>query len=125
MIATGANNGQVARRLGVDISVARLWRGRWLAAGDKLAAAEVAGCDDKALGKLIESVLADEYRCGAPATFTAEQSARIIALACEDLQQDSGRPISHWTPRELADEAMKRGIVESISRTTVARLHLP
>lgn len=120
-MATGANNGQVAQRLGLHISVPRLWRRRWLAAGDKLTAAEASDCSDKALSKLIESVLADGYRCGAPATFTAEQGTRIIALACED-PQDSGRPISHWTPRELADEAVKRGIVKSISRMTVARL---
>jgi putative transposase len=43
-----------------------------------------------------------------------------VALACEppDL---SHRPISHWTPRELADEARKRGIVESISPRHVGR----
>jgi len=37
-----------------------------------------------------------------------------MAVACEP-PGDSGRPISHWTPRELADEASKRGIVERIS----------
>ena len=54
-------------------------------------------------------------RPGAPATFSAEQWCQIIALACEP-PEASGRPISHWTPRELADEACKRGIVATISK---------
>ena len=36
-------------------------------------------------------------------------------------QQQSDRPVSSWTPRELADEAVKRGIVEQISPRTVER----
>jgi hypothetical protein len=31
------------------------------------------------------------------------------------------RPVSHWPPRELAEEAIKRGIVEKISPRTVER----
>ena len=33
----------------------------------------------------------------------------------------SERPIRHWTPRELAAEAIKRGIVETISERHVGR----
>jgi len=43
-----------------------------------------------------------------------EQIVEIVAVACE-LPASSGRPISHWTPRELASEVVKRGIVASIS----------
>ena len=45
---------------------------------------------------------------------------RIMALACETPAL-SDRPVSNWTPRELADEAVKRGIVEQISPRTVER----
>ncbi len=65
-------------------------------------------------------MLSDAYRCGTPATFSAEQVVQIIALACE-APILSKRPISHWTPRELADEAVKRGLVESISPQSVER----
>ena len=44
----------------------------------------------------------------------------ILALACEPPEK-SGRPITHWTAKELADEAIKRGIVPSISVTQVGR----
>jgi hypothetical protein len=64
--------------------------------------------------------LQDAPRPGAPTTFRAEQWCQIIALACEP-PEASGRPISHWTPRELADEARKRGIVETISERHVGR----
>ncbi|MDI7278117.1 MAG: helix-turn-helix domain-containing protein, partial [Anaerolineae bacterium] len=119
-IADGANNEQVARALGLTEYTPRLWRGRWLAASSRLAAMEAQGCDDKALGQFVENVLADEPRSGAPPTFTPEQVVQIIALACED-PRHSGRPVSHSTRQELADEAAKRGIVASISGMTVGR----
>jgi transposase-like protein len=34
---------------------------------------------------------------------------------------ECGRPVTHWTPRELADEAVKRKIVSSISPRHVGR----
>jgi putative transposase len=64
--------------------------------------------------------LHDAPRPGTPATFTVEQWCQIMALACEP-PEDSARPISHWTPRELAAEAIKRGIVETISERHVGR----
>jgi transposase len=58
--------------------------------------------------------LSDAPRSGAPPTITAEQWCQIMALACEDPKQ-SGRPISHWTTREVAEEAIRRQIVPAIS----------
>lgn len=62
----------------------------------------------------------DEPRQGAPVKFTAQQVVQIMALACE-LPQASGLPISQWSGRELATEAVKRGIVETISPRSVER----
>src|SRR5437764_9466222 len=70
--------------------------------------------------RAIEVLLTDEQRPGAPATFTFEQFMQIMALACET-PSDLDRPVSSWTPRELADEAVKRGIVKQISPRTVER----
>jgi putative transposase len=113
------NNEQVAYRLDSHRETVRSWRQRWLEAAPALEAVEAEG-DDKALAELVEKILTDEPRSGAPATFTAEQIVQIVALACEE-PSASGRPISHWTPRELAEEAIKRGIVESISPRSVGR----
>jgi len=102
------------RRLRVDRQRVRRWRRRWEAARDRLAAAEAEGASDKDFEALIRQVLTDEPRSGAPGRFTAEQITDIIALACES-PQDSGLPVSHWTPPELVREAIKRGIVDTIS----------
>jgi putative transposase len=74
----------------------------------------------KLLKQAIEVLLTDEQRPGAPATFTFEQFMQIMALACEK-PAAAVRPVSTWTPRELADEAIKRGIVTQISPRTVER----
>ncbi len=64
--------------------------------------------------------LQDAPRSGAPAIYTAEQICSIIAIACER-PEDSQRPITHWTQQEIADEAIKRGIVDYISQRSVGR----
>ena len=120
--AEGHNNEQIARRLGINRETARLWRRVWSDAQELLAAAgEEEETSEKALRECVEGVLADAPRSGAPATFAPEQIVQIVALACEDPREGSGRPVSHWTPRELADEAVKRGIVGSISVRSVGR----
>ena len=104
LLAQGYNAPETARQLGTTRKTVRLWRRYWF---------------ERAELPVVER-LQDAERPGAPATFTAEQWCQIIALACEppDL---SGRPISHWTPRELANEAVKRRIVERISTRQVGR----
>ena len=97
-----------------------LWRQRWLALAPKLEQIETDGGPDKALTTMIVEALTDHPRSGTPATFTAEQIVQIVAVACED-PADSGRPVSHWTPREVAEEVRKRGIVETISTRSVGR----
>jgi putative transposase len=65
--------------------------------------------------------LQDSERVGAPGKFSMEQVIELFALACSP-PEDYGRPISHWTARELADEIIKQGIIESISIRHVGRL---
>jgi transposase len=65
--------------------------------------------------------LEDLPRPGAPLQITADQRCQIEKLACE-LPEQSGRPIRQWTNPELADEIMKRGLVERISARHVGRL---
>ena len=122
LLAEGANNAPVGRQVGVTRDTARLWRARWGAAAEALLAAEGEG-DEAALEAVVLGVLADEPRPGAPATFTPEQLCQIMALACTPPGDagGGGRPISQWTPRELADEAVHQGIVERISARTVGR----
>jgi putative transposase len=53
-------------------------------------------------------------------TFNLEQITQLYAIACNPPEQ-YGRPISHWSSRELADELIKQAIVESISERQVGR----
>ncbi len=66
------------------------------------------GISESQLRQRLEAVLQDELRSGTRVKFTVEQIVEIVALACE-LPASSGRPISHWSPGELASQALKRG----------------
>jgi putative transposase len=120
MSSDGRENKEQANGLGVDRQRVRRWRHRWAKANSILVEAENCGASDRDFEKLVLGILADDPRSGAPTTFAPEQVAAIIALACEP-PAESGLPISHWTPPELAREAIKRQIVESISPRQVDR----
>ena len=108
--AAGRNNAQIARQVGVDVETARRWRVRWLGLG-ALPLVEFS----------VAERLEDAPRAGGPCRITAEQVCRITALACE-APAGADRPISQWSGRELADEAIQRGIVATISPRHAARL---
>jgi len=115
--ASGRRNVPLAHDRGCTPKTVIKWRARWAAAAAQLAAVEGEAAD---LKRMIARVLADAPRPGAPDTFTAEQIVQIINLACTP-PADAGRPVDAWTPRELADEAVKRQLVPSISPTSVGR----
>jgi putative transposase len=119
LAATGIPNTQIAKQVQVDHETVRRWRERWRAAESRLQAIEATG-KQKLLSQAIEVLLTDEQRPGAPATFTFEQFMQSMAVACET-PAEADRPVSTWTPRELAEEAVKRGIVKQISPRTVER----
>ncbi|MCZ7659259.1 MAG: helix-turn-helix domain-containing protein [Xanthobacteraceae bacterium] len=94
-----------ARELGVWPKTVRYWRKRWREATDR---------------QPVPERLADVQRSGAPATFTPEQICALVAMTCEK-PSESERPISHWSQREIADEAMRRGLIPRISQRSVGR----
>ena len=96
----GASNIQISRELEVNVDTVRLWRDRWVG---------LQGIDLETLS--IAERLQDAPRPGVKPKITEEQRCQIAALACE-APAKSGRPISQWTGREIADEIKARGIVE-------------
>jgi transposase len=106
----GHSNSQIARDLGVDVDTVRLWRQRWQML-EPIPLSELS----------VAERLEDLPRPGAPARITAEQRCQMEALACEPPEK-SGRPITHWTNREIADELIQRNIVASISPRHAGRL---
>jgi len=110
LAAEGLNNCQIARHLGLDVDTVRLWRGRWL------------GLQGVALADLgIEDRLTDVPRPGRPVQIEAEAVCQIHQLACE-APSLSGRPITVWSNREIADEIVRRGILAAISPRHAARI---
>ena len=115
----GLRNEDIAEKLGLGRRQVGRWRRRWAKAWSGLIDLECR--ETKAdLRRAIEAVLTDAPRPGAPGKFTPEQVTQILAVACEPPEK-SGRPITHWTAHELADEVVKRGIVTSISTSQVSR----
>src|SRR3972149_1957115 len=113
-IILAANSGQtntaIAQKYEVKHDTVKLWRNRW------------ARLQDISLDDLsVEQRLSDAPRPGTPARVTADPRCKIEAVACER-PENSERPISQWTAREIAEEVMKRKIVESISSRHAARL---
>ena len=108
--AAGKSNSQIAQEFQVSRQMVRLWRERWRHL-QPIPLADLSAAER----------LEDLPRPGAPAQITAEQRCQIEALACEK-PDNSDRPISHWTGREIADEIIKRGIVAQISPRHAGRL---
>ena len=108
--AEGRNNSEIVRDLKASMDMVRLWRQRWLDLAP-------IGFDDLS----VEERLEDLPRPGAPSRLTADQVCQIEQMVCQEPAQ-AGRPISQWTGREIADEIMRRGIVERISARHAARL---
>ena len=119
-LETGATQCHVMRQLHLNRGTVQVWGRRWGALASKLEPMEADGSSDNVRTPVIVEALTDHPRAGTPATFTAEQIGQMVAVACED-PAESGRPVSHWTPREVAEEVRKRGIVETISTRSVGR----
>ena len=106
----GKTNSSIVRQLDVCIRTVQRWRNRWVE-GQEISLDDLSA----------EERLQDMPRPGSPSKITADQRCKIEALACE-LPESSGRPISQWTAREIADEVMERKIVKTISSRHAARL---
>jgi putative transposase len=110
LASAGKSDGQISRTVGVSLKTVWTWRNRWL---------DLRSHPENEIS--VQERLEDLPRAGAPARITADQRCQIEALACAAPEQ-SGRPISQWTGREIADELIQQKIVETISPRHAARL---
>ncbi len=108
--ADGRSNSEIARSFEVTRDLVQHWRARWQMF-QPIPLKELS----------LEDRLRDAPRSGKPSKITAEQVCAIVAMACEAPSQ-AGRPITHWTQREIADEVINRGIVDHISPRHAARI---
>jgi transposase len=98
--ADGRSNAAIAADLQLHVDTVRKWRGRYH--HERL------------------SGLNDRPRTGRPRRFSAVQVAEVKALACE-LPITSEVPLARWSCPDLAAEAARRGVVASVSASTVRR----
>ncbi len=104
--AEGLKVTEIAAQLGVWRKTVSEWCARWRSSSGSPAT--------------VLERLSDAPRPGAPARITPEQICAIVALACET--PEDSVPISHWSEQSLADEAVRRGIVDRISQRSVGRI---
>jgi transposase len=105
----GESHRDIARQLGISEDMVAHWRQRWL--GLQALPYEELSCLKR---------LADAPRAGAPALISAEAYCQIMAMACQP-PENYGRPITQWTARELAEEAVRQNVVNTISPRQVGR----
>ena len=118
LASMGKSNNAIEKEMGITGKKVTKWRNRYSEKSEELKRIELE--NPHKLRKTIESVLKDEQRAGVPAKFTDEQFASIVALACES-PGSRNLPFSHWSASLLQIEAIKLGLVESISVRTVGR----
>ena len=111
---------EISEKIELSRSQVWVWRKRWSEVQGELEKEEQEGLSVKEESKRIEGILDDRARAGCPAKFEVETILKIILVAQEE-PEESGRPVSHWTPRELRQEVLKREIVDEISTRSVGR----
>jgi len=116
--AAGRSNNAIEAGMRIDAKTVKRWRDRYNAKREELGRVEAE--TPHKLRKAIEQALSDEQRPGGPSTYSDEQVAAIIAIACEDPAKFD-LPFSHWTPSLLQVEVIKMGIVSSISVRQIGR----
>lgn len=117
--AIGLSNVQIVRQEKFEEHRVATWRNRWKQQHDQWKQS-----DEKLRPpmskQLVVGWLRDRKGRGKKPSITPEQKALILAVACEPPSQ-SGYPHTHWTDRLLAQEVIKRGIVDYIAFQTVWR----
>jgi transposase len=115
--AENLDNQQIAQKLEVSRKCVGKWRRRWYDSREALVTIETLE-SSAALRRAVQDVLQDDYRSGRPPTFSDEQVSKIISIASQS-PHEFNRPVNDWTGRELADEAIRQNIVQSISSARV------
>lgn len=116
----GLDNQSIADAVGLCPKTVGIWRRRWRGSFTALLRMQFDE-SEAAFRRAIMDCLRDAPRCGSPGKFTPEQVVSLIGIACEP-PENSGRPVTSWTGRELADEVRKRNLIDSISVSHVNRM---
>jgi len=120
-LASGKRKSTVSKEHKVTRKTVEKWHNRWYEAEDHLTKLENdPDIESNEFSAKVIDILQDQPRSGAPAKFEPEQICGIISIACE-VKDDSNDATSRWTLKEIADNAVKKNIVTSISPSSVWR----
>jgi hypothetical protein len=118
--AEGLPNKDIALQYKLEVNRIGTWRKRWFDAHQ-----EWQQSDETLRPAMNETLvlqwLSDKSGRGRKEDFTPEQRAKIAAI-CQESPEQHGFPVTHWGARRLAQAAINRGIVETISERTVNRI---
>ena len=120
LLSEGIRPTDIGRRLEINRPQVYLWEKRGNESFERRQSLLEREPSEKPLQHLIVEILADLARSGAPPDFGPEVITQLISLACEPVEK-SGDPVSHWSPRELRQEMIKRKIVRDLSIRSVGR----
>lgn len=115
--AAGTTNQSIAEQRGIEEHRVARWRNRWKERHDQWKQSDPE-LRSPMSEKLVREWLSDKKGRGKKPEITEEQKALILAVACEP-PSNSGYPHTHWTDRLLAQEVIRRGIVETISHVWI------
>jgi len=113
---SGLNNSEVKREVGLSYKTIRKWRCRWIEGYEELC--ELEHTEEQ---EYLQNFLRDYPRSGLPKKFTEAQEKAIVAMACRE-PREFGIEMTDWTMEMLSKVAEGEKIVESISKSQVARL---
>jgi len=116
----GLQNKDIASQYTLEENRVGIWRKRWAEAHQQWQES-----DENLRPTMSETLalqwLADKPGRGRKEDFTQDQRAKIAAL-CQESPEQHGFPVTHWSAGRLAQAAVQRGIVDTISERTVNRI---
>ena len=121
----GKSNMAIARTLQTTVNTVKKWRKRWLNCYEQILLFESGinqkGVSDKELLQRLLAVIQDEPRSGTPKRITLEQENQIVAISCKK-PKDYGIIMNKWTHEQIANVAIKEGVIDSISSRYVGTI---
>jgi transposase len=118
--STGLQNKDIAKQYKLEKTLVGIWRKRW-----GIAHQQWQRSDENLRPTMSETLalqwLADKPGRGRKDDFTPDQKFKIAAL-CQEHPEQHGFPVTHWSAERLAQAAIKREIVTTISERTVLRI---
>lgn len=126
LLSKGNSHGSIQRELGCSSHTVLRWRRRWTMNYEDLLKLEkaievVEELQQSDLEIKILELLSDKPRSGTPVTFSLSQRQQIAALSSRH-PKDEGVQMNKWTHEMLAQVAIKKGIVRSISPSHLGKI---